>query len=232
MKRLTFIELLEEIYMQIAVYEDEFVLDSVDFGKLVFKVNFKNHDPESTTVNIVKWEAAPASRFNILNKDTNAAYYIEIFNVNDETLAELRAIEVIYRLLFIKLLGVEINSEVVDAVTLIYKKWIDNEPLTVNQLYDTFINHNFNVFMKHNQTVQWLVRKHVENKMEKANMVIDNSLKLFNLANSTRIWKEVIKENYEYHSRLIGLVLQNAEGINLSEDVIATKKVVNTILEL
>ena len=215
MKTMEIQEIIRFIEKNIEIGNTDLIIDS-EFGKIVIDVNYEDFGPEHR-VFVEDWSDAPDTRFNMMNLNCKADFYVCICNPSSGLTLHLRVVEAMYRVMFKSMLRVDISDEVADAAILIHRYEQEGKHLTTNMLVHDFCKYNLNMMVRNNDMVQYLVRDHFEKRLAVAKKIVAESCEMFDREALRGIYRTVSMDNYSrqifglmiYVSKLAGIDLRN-----------------------
>lgn len=196
---------------------------STEFGKLVIEVNYEDYGPE-TRVLVDDWNNAPPTRFNMVNLNCKADYFVVICNPSSKLSLHLRVVEAMYRVMFKRSLNIDISDDVADAAILIHRYEKEGRQLTANMLYHDFCKYNLNMMVRNNDMVQWLVRDHVERRLSDAKKIVNAASNMLDNEIAIGSYRCIYIDNYS--RQIFGLLLYVSKelGIDLRNRFMVTTR--------
>lgn len=222
MKIIEFEEAIRYIEKNIEIGNNDLIVNT-EFGKIVIDVNYEDYGPD-VQVLVENWSTAPDTKFNMINVNCKADYYVCIANPSSKLTLHMRVVEAMYRVMFKNTLEVDITNEIADAAVLIHRYEKEGKMLTVNMLHNDFCKHNLGIMVRGNDMVQWLVRQHVERRLDDAKKIVIEASEMMDMEIASGGYHYVCMDNYT--RQIFGLMLYIAKkhNINLRNKLMITMR--------
>lgn len=230
MKAMEMVESIRFIERNVEIGNNDIIMDT-EFGRLVIEVNYEDYGPEARVI-VEDWSDAPDTRFNMMNLNCKADFYVCICNPSSGLTLHLRAIEAMYKVMFRSMLRVAISDDIADAAILIHRYEQEGKQLTLNMLVHDFSRHNLNMMVRGNDMVQYLVRDHFERRLSTAKQIIAESCEMFDNEALRGMYHCVSMDNYSRQIFGLMIYVSKAAGIDMRKRVMITTRAQRAYLNL